>query len=424
MPNNKMSILGLGYIGLPTAMLFASSGYDVAGYDKNETLVRSLNQGKLMIEEPGLEEKFKSVVESGHFKAYDTLQPSDIYIICVPTPINPDKSADVTYVKAAAAQIAPLLKKADAVVLESTSPVGTTDGLIKNILEENTGLKAGADFYLGHSPERVLPGKILRELVENDRIVGGIDGRSAEKIESIYKSFVKGNIHKTDSRTAELAKLSENTFRDVNIALANELALFCEKQGIDVFELVGLVNNHPRVNLHTPGPGVGGHCIAVDPWFIIEKQDKSNILTAARHVNDAMPRHTYEKILSLLPKDGGKVTILGCTYKNDVDDLRESPILKLADILLENNIEFSIYDPHVMNKEFKQKKYLAGTLEDALKDSSLIVLGVNHSLFKDIDFAKYRPLLKNAVMFDTRSFYDKSALESAGYAYVKLGCGK
>ena len=258
----KVCVIGLGYIGLPTAAMFANAGHDVLGVDKKPQIVEALNRGEIIIEENGLPEYIKAVVEKGHLRAALEPETSDAYIISVPTPITEDKKADMRFVESATRSIVPLLKKGDLVILESTSPVGTVDSLMLPILEES-GLKAGVDFGLGHSPERVIPGKILYELVHNSRIAGGIDKESAHRIAELYRSFVEGEIYETDARTAEMCKLSENTFRDVNIAFANELAKICEEQGINVWELIEICNKHPRVNIHQPGPGVGGHCIAV-----------------------------------------------------------------------------------------------------------------------------------------------------------------
>lgn len=422
----KISVIGLGYIGLPTSVLFAKSGYEVLGYDSNTEIVDALNKGKVMIKEPFLEEELAEVIEAKAFKAYTELQEAQIYIICVPTPLTDEKKADMSFVRQAAEAVASLLKAGDTVILESTSPPGTTEELIGPILSKG-GLKAGEDFFLGHSPERVLPGCMLKEIVENDRIVGGVKPASADRIRSIYESFVKGEIHKTDARTAELSKLVENTYRDVNIALANELAILCEDEGIDVFEVVELANNHPRVHVHMPGPGVGGHCIAIDPWFIIEKQKKSSVILASRQVNDHMPAYTFKKAKSLLAlseNNKAKIAILGCSYKPNVDDLRESPVLELVDLLeKEGNIEIALFDPYVIDKEFPQKKYLTENVEEAFEDANLLVLAVHHEVFKELDLESLKDLMSEAIFLDTRNFFERKLLEEMGYEYYKLGCG-
>ena len=273
----KIAVIGLGYIGLPTAAMFARAGLDVIGYDINKEVVEALNKGKILISEPGLGELVKEVVENKKLRGVSCLEESDAFIICVPTPINEDKTANLDYVKDAARSISKFLRKGNAVVLESTSPPGTVEDLVVPILAES-GLAIGEEVYVAYTPERVLPGKIIQEIVQNERVVGGINEKSAHVVRDIYSAFVKGNIYTTDSKTAELCKLMENTYRDVNIALANELAIFCEEMGINAWKVVELANKHPRVNIHLPGPGVGVHCLAVDPWFIVEKQKETGII--------------------------------------------------------------------------------------------------------------------------------------------------
>ena len=285
----KICVIGLGYIGLPTAAMFAKSGHQVMGVDKNEDVISALNQGQIIIQEKNLDVLVKDVVAKGLLSGSLKPEVADVFIIAVPTPITEDKKADMRYVQVASEEITPYLQKGNIVILESTSPVGTVDELIAPILAKS-GLKIGEELYLGHSPERVIPGNILDELVNNSRISGGINQESASRIADVYRCFVKGDIYLTDSRTAELCKLAENTYRDINIAYANELALICEQSNINVWELIGLCNMHPRVNVHQPGPGVGGHCIAVDPWFIHEKQPHiAKLIHQARLINDLMP---------------------------------------------------------------------------------------------------------------------------------------
>ena len=333
----------MGYIGLPTATMFSCYGHKVIGVDVNEKVVNNINKGKIIIEEPNLEEIVEDVVKKGNLIASISPKESDVFIISVPTPIKDDKTSDMSYVISATKSIVKYLKEGNIVVLESTSPVGTTEEVVKPIIEES-GLKVGRDIMLGYCPERVIPGKIIYELKNNDRVIGGIDKKSAEEIRKIYKTIVDGNIYLTDCKTAELCKLMENTYRDVNIALSNELLLICDKLNINVWEVIEYSNKHPRVNLHTPGPGVGGHCLAVDPWFIIEKEPElSNIIKSSRLLNDSMPEYVYNKIDKILQKDKSKkITILGITYKANTDDMRESPIIKLIDKLLKNNAMFKI----------------------------------------------------------------------------------
>jgi UDP-N-acetyl-D-mannosaminuronic acid dehydrogenase len=317
--------------------------------------------------------------------------------------------------------IVPYLKKDNIVILESTSPTGTTEELLVPILQK-TGLKIGEELFVGHSPERVLPGKILWELVNNNRIVGGINKISAEKIRDLYKIFVNGEIYLTTATTAEMCKTMENTFRDVNIALANELAKICENIGIKVWEVIELCNKHPRVNLHQPGPGVGGHCLAVDPWFIIEKNPElARIIKLSRKTNDSMPEHVFSRIDEILKDIKGtkKVTILGITYKPNIDDLRESPILKLIDLIDERGgYKVSVYDPHV-----KKCKYGVNNLIEASKDSDLLLLAVNHDAFKDLPLSDMAQVMRNRFFFDTRNFLSRKKVEGNGFSYVLLGEG-
>ncbi len=419
----KVCVIGLGYIGLPTAASFANAGHEVLGVDKKPEIVDALNRGEIIIEEAGLPEFIRSVVEKGHLRAALEPETSDAYIISVPTPITADKKADMRFVESATRSIAPLLKKGDLVILESTSPVGTVDTLMLPILEES-GLKAGRDFSLGHSPERVIPGKILYELVHNSRIAGGIDPESAHRIAALYKSFVEGEIYETDARTAEMCKLSENTFRDVNIAFANELAKICEEQGINVWELIEICNKHPRVNIHQPGPGVGGHCIAVDPWFIVEKEPSlATLIRDSRNTNDSMPAHTASRAAKILEGVASpKVCILGVTYKPDVDDMRESPIITLAEILKGKGMDVAICDPHAAGKG----RSVAGAAIvsdpiEAAAGADLVILGVNHKQFKTLDYEALAKAVRTKNFFDTRNFVDAQAAQAAGFAYYLLG---
>jgi len=413
----KICVIGLGYIGLPTASMFAESGISVLGVDRNEKIVDALNRGEIIIEEKGLDELVKRVVASGKLTASTTPEEADVFIIAVPTPITEDKRSEMSYVVSATEDIVPYLKKGNIVILESTSPVGTVDTLMLPILEK-AGLVIGEELYVGHSPERVIPGQILNELVNNDRIAGGINHLSAEKIAAVYRTFVKGQIYETDTRTAELCKLAENTYRDVNIAFANELAKICEKMGINVWEAIELCNKHPRVNIHQPGPGVGGHCIAVDPWFIAEKQpETAKIIDLCRRTNDSMPSHVAAEIFSILGDvKKPKVTILGVTYKPDVDDMRESPILHLIEILNDKGICVAAYDPFVKGKEG-----IENDLASAAKDSDLLLLGVHHSEFKNLPFAELGKVMRNKAFYDTRNFASMQAAEAAGFRCYLLG---
>lgn len=407
----------MGYIGLPTATMFSCYGHKVIGVDVNEKVVNNINKGKIIIEEPNLEEIVEDVVKKGNLIASISPKESDVFIISVPTPIKDDKTSDMSYVISATKSIIKYLKEGNIVVLESTSPVGTTEEVVKPIIEES-GLKVGRDIMLGYCPERVIPGKIIYELKNNDRVIGGIDKKSAEEIRKIYKTIVDGNIYLTDCKTAELCKLMENTYRDVNIALSNELLLICDKLNINVWEVIEYSNKHPRVNLHTPGPGVGGHCLAVDPWFIIEKEPElSNIIKSSRLLNDSMPEYVYNKIDKILQKDKSKkITILGITYKANTDDMRESPIIKLIDKLLKNNYNVKVFDPYIKDFQINCQSIL-----EACKDSDLLILGVNHDYFKNLPLDEIKTTMKGNLILDIRNFLDKEEVEKSGFIYKLLG---
>lgn len=411
--------MGLGYIGLPTAAMFATHGHQIIGVDVKEEVVNELNQGKIVIKEPYLDILVQAAVTSGNLKAKTSPEEADVFIIAVPTPITEDKKADMSYVLAATEAIVPFLKEGNVVILESTSPTGTVMELMLPILAR-TGLKIGDQLFVAHSPERVIPGKILIELVENNRIVGGINSKSAEIVKELYKTFVRGEIYLTDATTAEMCKMMENTFRDVNIALANELAVICEKAKINVWEVISLCNKHPRVNIHQPGPGVGGHCIAVDPWFIVEKfTGEANLIAQARNINDSMPGFVFKRIEDILHDVKGKkrVTILGITYKPDVDDMRESPIIHLIGLMKDKGeYDIRIYDPYV--KEFDN---LSGDLTEASTGSDLILLAVNHKEFSSINLESIYKIMRNKNIFDARNMFNRDQVERLGFSYFLLG---
>ena len=311
----------------------------------------------------------------GNLIASKEPQEANAFIIAVPTPLTKEKKADMSLVKKATESIVPYLKKGNIVILESTSPTGTVKNLIIPILKKR-GLKIGEELYVGYCPERVLPGQILFELVNNNRIIGGVNRKSAEKIKYLYQTFVKGEMYLTDTTTAEMCKLVENTYRDVNIAFVNELSKICENIGANIWEVIKLCNKHPRINIHQPGPGVGGHCLAVDPWFIVEKSPNlARIIKLARETNDSMPQFIFNKIENLLKNIKGikKVTILGITYKANIDDTRESPIINLISLLEKRDYKISVVDPHV--KEFR---YKLENVTDAAEGSDLLILAVNH----------------------------------------------
>lgn len=418
MEKKKICMLGLGYIGLPTAAMFATHGHQIIGVDINASVVDALNEGQIVIKEPYLDIMVQAAVRSGNLKACTIPEEADVFIIAVPTPITKDKKADMSYVISAAESIVPYLKPGNVVILESTSPIGTISKIIVPIISK-CGLKIGEEIFVAHSPERVLPGRILIELVENNRIVGGINSKSSEIVKELYETFVKGDIYLTDAKTAEMCKLMENTYRDVNIALANELAIICEKANVNPWEVISLCNKHPRVNLHQPGPGVGGHCIAVDPWFIVEKYpEESKIISTSRNINAGMPAYVLTKIEKVLKDIEGKkkVTILGITYKPDVDDIRESPIIELIELIkLKSQYDVKIVDPYVKNS-----RYTTEDIVNASNGSDLILLGVNHKEFAAVDYKNVGKVMRNKNIIDTRNFIDRDKVEKLGFNYYLL----
>jgi UDP-N-acetyl-D-mannosaminuronic acid dehydrogenase len=395
----KICVVGLGYIGLPTAAMFAKSGYEVVGVDINEKAVNLLNQGEIHIEEVGLGSLVKTVVLEGRLRASTTPEDADTYIIAVPTPNYPDHTANLEYVKIATENILPHLKQGNIVIVESTIPPRTIDDFVAPILQAE-GWNVGEDIFLAHCPERVLPGRILIELVENTRIIGGINEISAIKAAEVYGTFVTGDIIKTSAVTAEMSKLMENTYRDVNIALANELTKISDKLGIDALEVIKLANRHPRVNLHQPGPGVGGHCLAVDPYFIIEKApEESPLIINSRRINNSMPEFVVEHVDKIV-ESNGKIAVFGLTYKGNIDDVRESPALDVVSLLKEKGYEISIYEPHAKQD---QVSYLLSTFEEAIYNADCILVLTDHNEFKGLDEVKIHSKMRNPIVFDTKN---------------------
>jgi len=393
---SSICVIGLGYIGLPTASLLGTKGYHVTGVDVSPKIVDTINQGKIHIVEPDLDLLVKSAVNSGQLKA--SLEPvkADIFIIAVPTPFKGNHVPDLSFIEQASKAIAPYIEPGNLVILESTSPVGTTDDCVAKILEQ-AGHNIGTDVFVAHCPERVLPGRILIELVQNDRIVGGINTKSTEVAASFYREFVSGVVLETDAKTAELSKLTENSFRDVNIAFANELSLICDQESIDVWELINLANRHPRVNILQPGPGVGGHCIAVDPWFIIDRTpEQAKLIKTAREVNDGKPDWVVKKISEKAAKFKHPViACLGLAFKADLDDLRESPSVGIVNKLHQLNIgEIIVCEPNITS----HPTFELHPVEDALEKSDILVVLVDHKEFKSLSAAK----LSEKIVIDTR----------------------
>ncbi|MDD5658868.1 MAG: nucleotide sugar dehydrogenase [Actinomycetota bacterium] len=410
-------ILGMGYIGLPTACMMANNGYEVVGIDVNDGIVSSLSSGKLHIEEPELEKVFLKAFKEGKLKVSRHVKKSDVYIIAVPTPLGKDNKADLSYVISAAEMIKDFVSKENLVILESTSPPGTTRNIVGSIIEKNTKLVAGTDFNLAFCPERVLPGKIIYELVNNNRVIGGINEKSAELAKDVYKSFVKGNIYTTTLETSEFVKLAENTYRDINIAFANELADICGEYDINIWDVVKFANMHPRVNILNPGPGVGGHCIAIDPWFIIENiKKKDTLIEKCRGINNSRPFIISDKAAMIVNgiKDP-KIAVFGISYKENVGDTRESPALAIINELLKKGFEVSVHDPIVTNYNGK-----LSSLEDSLNGADLLLLFAAHDVFKKTSLDFIAQKMRNKNIFDTRNFYDRNEVEKAKIRYYRI----
>ncbi len=397
----KVCVVGLGYIGLPTSAMFARAGVEVVGVDISQHAVDTLNRGEIHIEEPGLGEIIREVVQDKLFRAQLTPEEADAFIIAVPTPNKDDeyKSCDLSYVEAALREVMPYVRKGNAVIVESTIGPRTIDDFVKPIVEQE-GFVIGEDVYLAHCPERVLPGQIIREMVENNRIVGGYTPKCAEVVAELYKTFVKGEIVKTNAKTAEMSKLMENTFRDVNIALANELAKVCNSLEINVLDVIEMANKHPRVNIHQPGPGVGGHCLAVDPYFIVEKAPElARIISLARETNCSMPEYVVKQVEKLAAYNKeAKIAILGITYKGNIDDMRESPAMEIIEMLEHKGYNLAIHDPHVNTNQLKLVSE-----DEALKDAQLAVILADHNEFKQLDLNKVSKIMSSPVVFDTKN---------------------
>ena len=401
----KICIIGQGYIGLPTAALFAKNGCEVLGVDINEEIVKKLNQGIAHIEEPGISDAIENAVSKGHYHASKSPEEAETFIITVPTPyVKEDLSCDLNYVISACESILPVLNKGNVVIIESTIAPMSTDEVIKPIFE-NAGFTIGEDLFLAHCPERVLPGQIMEELVNNNRIVGGITEECSHKAADVYRTFVKGEIIETEAKTAELSKCMENTFRDVNIALANELAKICAEIGVNALDVIEMANKHPRVNIHSPGPGVGGHCLAIDPYFIYAKApDVAKIIKLARDTNNSMPGFVIEntgRILAKLDEDAHKISVFGVAYKGNTDDARESPAFEIIHGLKAAGYEVAIHDPHFDNPEYV-------SFDEAIKDSSLILILADHDQFKDLDYEKIEKEMRTPIIFDTKNILKES----------------
>lgn len=409
---SRISVIGLGYVGLPTAALFANEGLEVIGVESNSDAVASVAAGRPHFGEPDLDALVRRVVENGKLRATSKPEPAEAFLIAVPTPLAADRSADLSYVQAAAKSIAPVLEPGNLVVLESTSPVGATEQLSRWLAEARPDLSFPhdkgemADINVAHCPERVLPGRVIEEVVNNARVIGGMTRRCAQRSLSLYRIVTRGDCRLTSARTAELAKLTENAFRDVNIAFANELDRVCQHHGIDVWELIGLANLHPRVNILRPGPGVGGHCIAIDPWFIVQgAPEEARLIGLAREINDGRPDIICDKVHQCVADiENPVIACLGLSYKANVDDLRESPAVKIVERLARDKVgELLLVEPHIS----KLPPALAGhglELHDfdiAVRKADLVLLLVDHAGFLQVG----RDLLREKLVIDTRGVW-------------------
>ena len=412
--NQKICVLGLGYIGLPTAALFSINSYSVVGVDIDKKKVNSIKKGIIDTKEPGLKKIVKEALDSEKLTVQDKIEEADVFVIAVPTPLNKEKKkAELKFVESACNMIKSVLKKDNLVVLESTVPPNTCKNIIIPILEKS-GLKAGDDFLIAHCPERAIPGDAIKELKKNDRIIGSINHETYGRTKQLYSCFCKGKMHQTDLTTAECVKLMENTYRDANIALANEFAKISKDFEINVWEAIELANNHPRVNIHSPGPGVGGHCIAIDPWFLTENTKNSKLVKEARYINDSMPKFVFDIIQSQVKNIKNPIiSILGVAYKANVDDTRESPALEV--IKLCKNYNVKVHDPYVKNF-----KYNLDSLDEALTDSDCAVIITNHKEFHNLSPKNFEKV-RNKVILDTRNCINKKYFKGSGFKIITLG---
>ncbi len=409
----KIEIVGLGYIGLPTAAVLAQHVPEVVGLDINAKVVETINQGKIHIVEPDLQNIVADAVSGGRLRATVTAEAADVFIISVPTPFKGSShTPDTSYIESAAKAIAPVLARGNLVILESTSPVGTTEELSRWLSHMRHDLTfphnhgENADVQVAHCPERVIPGQIMKELVHNDRVIGGISKKCTERAVALYKIFVKGDCILTKARTAELVKLAENTFRDINIAFANELAVICDKLGIDVWEVISLANHHPRVNIHQPGPGVGGHCIPVVPWFIVHSAPaEARLIRTAREINDERPDYVVAQIRQKARQlKKPVIACLGLSYKPDTNDLRESPSVRVVEMLARERLgDILLVEPYItaLPNVLQGLPLRLCDLDSAMRDANIVVLLVNHRLFAQID----RTLLRQKEVVDTRGVW-------------------
>ncbi|QDA32366.1 nucleotide sugar dehydrogenase [Thermococcus indicus] len=417
----EIAVIGLGYIGLPTAIMFANAGFNVTGYEIKTDVVERINSGKAHIVEPDIDDLLRKAIESGKLRATSNpadIREKDVYIICVQTPLREDRTPNLTYLESAVKTVAKAMKPGALIVIESTVPPLTTVRMAE-LIGELTGLKPGRDFHMVHAPERVMPGRIFRELVYNSRILGGITPESAELAERLYRSFVKGQIFRTKSTVSEVVKLMENTFRDVNIALANEFAYLAHQYGINVFEAIELANSHPRVKIHVPGIGVGGHCLPKDPHLLVwPAKDDFGLIRLAREINDGMPLLAKDllfealRTINLLPEKA-VVAVLGLAYKGDSDDTRNSPASTFVEAIMDDVAEVRTYDPFVEGTH--------GSLEEALRGADAVVIATDHTAFKSLDWETLGKLMRNRVLIDGRRVVE---VPPEGFVFKGVGRGE
>lgn len=414
---SKICVLGQGYIGLPTALLFANHNHEVVGIDINKIVIETLKVGKMPFKEKGFQEMLDSAIHKKSYRAEYLVEEADVFLVAVPTPFDSEmKMADLKYVISACEMIVPYLKKNNLVVIESTIPPKTCEKQVRYILEKSN-LKMCEDFYVSHCPERAIPGNTLQEMVYNDRVIGGVNEKSTQLTADLYSSFVKGNLHLTNSTTAEMIKLMENTFRDVNIALANEFAQIADDYGIDIWKAIEIANKHPRVSILKPGPGVGGHCIAIDPWFLTENATNSSLISMSRQINDSMPQYILKMVKEMIKEiESPNITVFGVAYKGDIADTRATPAKKFIRLAEKEGLKIEIYDPFV-----KEWCYPIVELEDAAKGSDCIVVLTDHSEFKRINPKIFGSQMRNKSVLDTRQIINIDLWKKNGFKVRVIG---
>jgi UDP-N-acetyl-D-mannosaminuronic acid dehydrogenase len=428
MVDDHICVIGLGYIGLPTALMFSTRGSRVTGVDNDCKVIEGLNSRILHKQENGIKELLQKAFAMSKLALSPVPVEADVFIIAVPTPIKRDKSVDMSCVVSAVESIIPILNKGNMVILESTLLPRTTLDVVKPILEKS-GLKCGDDIDLVYSPERILPGKVLDELLNNDRVVGGVSPRSAKRAQALYQRFVKGEIFCTDLTTAEMIKLMENTYRDVNIALANEFSRIAHEQKINVWEAISLANRHPRVEILNPGPGVGGHCTSIDPWFIVEASpSQSHLIRTARELNDAQPKYLLDFLEREIGSVEGKsIAALGLSYKPDIDDVRESPALRFVELLNQHGANVIVFDPYVADPRLPWGIAVAKSTLEAIAWVDVIVFLVAHDSFKQLIAGPFSDLVSRdrskVVVLDSVNLFPENDHMPDGFRLIKLGRG-